>query len=645
MTVETQTSSTTMRGNGATTNWVFNFYVEDSSHLIVERQSYATGIVDKVYAETSEYTITGVGDPNGGTVTLLGTPLSSEYQITIRREVPYKQELDITNQGGFYPETLEDQLDLMEMQIQQIHERSVRAILRPSGVAETVIPAGTDYAYKFLSYGADGKSIVLRDGTGTMAQAFRTRLLVGSEGQTVFTLPWAPLTDIFVYINGSLQEAGTEEADGDYLIDGSTLTLNEGAHLDDVIVAIIGEAAGGALTSSDLAFSHGHLNLPGTIGNVLSRWVSPSDAPYNAVGDGVADDTTPVTNSITQFKTTRKGVYVVEAGDYLHSGSVYNIGGLSFWFNDGYTGGVNPMAELETKTILLTAETEDSSPLSGKKAKIPLGVTVTARGAHHASGVRSNLNNYSTDGNGNTAFYGAALSAATANWSAALHGETKHGGGTTIAGSFESASYTASGSFYGVVSNNTSNGAAATHPLTGGGLTLHPTATAFFTQGSVGSGAKGAWKYGYRVGANSMRTDGDAVRLEAPVAHQIRSISTAVSSVADILLEANSAVGAIFNGIYTSGIAVRVRADQAIGMEITGTKKFSWLSASSRFELTGGPLGINGNKVLGDRDTGWATQTATPSKANLGASPTVGAIAQYLSALDVMMKTHGFIGA
>lgn len=54
---------------------------------------------------------------------------------------------------------------------------------------------------------------------------------------------------------------------------------------------------------------------------------------------------------------------------------------------------------------------------------------------------------------------------------------------------------------------------------------------------------------------------------------------------------------------------------------------------------------VSGVQVVSGRDTGWATQTATPSKADLGATPTAAQIAQYLSALDAALQTHGLIGA
>jgi hypothetical protein len=53
----------------------------------------------------------------------------------------------------------------------------------------------------------------------------------------------------------------------------------------------------------------------------------------------------------------------------------------------------------------------------------------------------------------------------------------------------------------------------------------------------------------------------------------------------------------------------------------------------------------NGVQVLGARDTGWTAQTAGASKADLGATPTVGALASWAAAVQAALTTHGIVGA
>lgn len=118
MTVSTTNNNVVYRGNGSTTQWTVPFKVLDVDHLAVTRRVYATGALDHTYVGT-EFTYSGLG-ASSGTLTLDGAALSSTYELVIDRRVPYTQPLDIVNAGGFYPDTVEEQLDLIAMGLQQL---------------------------------------------------------------------------------------------------------------------------------------------------------------------------------------------------------------------------------------------------------------------------------------------------------------------------------------------------------------------------------------------------------------------------------------------------------------------------------------------------------------------------------------------
>lgn len=131
MTVSTSTSSVVYRGNGATTDFAVPFKVLDEGHLVVTRRVFATGATDYTYIGT-DFSYVGIGD-DAGTLTLDGDALISDYELVIERIVPYTQDLDIVNAGGFYPETVEEELDLIVMGVQQIAGLAGRAIVVPVG--------------------------------------------------------------------------------------------------------------------------------------------------------------------------------------------------------------------------------------------------------------------------------------------------------------------------------------------------------------------------------------------------------------------------------------------------------------------------------------------------------------------------------
>lgn len=138
MTIATQLRVVTYVGNGVTTAFPFTFPIRDAAHLIV--RLYTIADFSYVTLDPSAYSASGIGPTSsGGTVTYnpSGVPIPSTKMLAIYRTVPYKQELDIVNQSGFYPETLEGQLDNIVMQIQQVAEEISRTVTFPPGLALT----------------------------------------------------------------------------------------------------------------------------------------------------------------------------------------------------------------------------------------------------------------------------------------------------------------------------------------------------------------------------------------------------------------------------------------------------------------------------------------------------------------------------
>ena len=77
---------------------------------------------------TAECTISGMGDPRGGTV-MVSEPPARGHHIIITRQVPYTQELDLTESGRLSADSLEKRLDLIVMMVQQhaICERCIKS--------------------------------------------------------------------------------------------------------------------------------------------------------------------------------------------------------------------------------------------------------------------------------------------------------------------------------------------------------------------------------------------------------------------------------------------------------------------------------------------------------------------------------------
>ena len=133
MAINTTTRQTTAftTGNG----FAFDFKVYEVGDVKVIQIQTSNG-AETVLTITTHYTVTLNDDQDanpGGTVTLVssGSPqnLASGYNIVITSKVSALQQTEITNQGGFFPEVINDVLDkavILSQQKQNILDKTIR---------------------------------------------------------------------------------------------------------------------------------------------------------------------------------------------------------------------------------------------------------------------------------------------------------------------------------------------------------------------------------------------------------------------------------------------------------------------------------------------------------------------------------------
>lgn len=115
-------------GNGSATAFAYEFRILDDTHLrVVHRDAEGTEVT---LAPGEDYTVTGVGENGGGSVLLVAAPATGET-VTIIRNMPLTQEIDLENQGEFYAETIEEGLDALTMGVQQLREELDRSVKVP----------------------------------------------------------------------------------------------------------------------------------------------------------------------------------------------------------------------------------------------------------------------------------------------------------------------------------------------------------------------------------------------------------------------------------------------------------------------------------------------------------------------------------
>lgn len=116
-------------GDGVQTAFPFSFKVFDSGHVQV-RTSKIGAPVD-VVVESDRYTVelNDEQDLEPGGVVHLDVPLAPDEVLSVLSAAPALQEMVLTNQGGFYPEILNDSADNAVILIQQLKEKLDRALV------------------------------------------------------------------------------------------------------------------------------------------------------------------------------------------------------------------------------------------------------------------------------------------------------------------------------------------------------------------------------------------------------------------------------------------------------------------------------------------------------------------------------------
>jgi len=131
-------------GNGTASNFSFTFKVFQAADLEVVRLNVSTS-VETVLVINSDYTVSLNADQNsnpGGSITLTAGALAAGFNLVITSDIENLQPTDIVNQGGFYPDVIEDALDRATIQIQQLQEavdRSAKLPITSSADADALV--------------------------------------------------------------------------------------------------------------------------------------------------------------------------------------------------------------------------------------------------------------------------------------------------------------------------------------------------------------------------------------------------------------------------------------------------------------------------------------------------------------------------
>ncbi len=132
MSLSSATSSISYTGNGSVATYSYTFRIDSQTDLRVLKVTDA-GVVT-VLTLTTDYTVTGVGNGTGGTITLVAGNLPADYKLILRRKLSLTQDTEIRNEGTYFASEHENKFDELTMQDQQQQFELDRSLKLPEEV-------------------------------------------------------------------------------------------------------------------------------------------------------------------------------------------------------------------------------------------------------------------------------------------------------------------------------------------------------------------------------------------------------------------------------------------------------------------------------------------------------------------------------
>tara|TARA_B100001769_G_scaffold269006_1_gene258245 strand:- start:502 stop:1638 length:1137 start_codon:yes stop_codon:yes gene_type:complete len=159
-------------GNGSASTFPFTFKVFTASEIVVVKVTTATSTETTLTLQT-DYTVLLNPDQNsnpGGSITLVSSGvaqnLATGFNLIITSDVQPTQGTDLTNQGGFFPEVINDALDkavILHQQQQEILDRSIRFALTNTIGSLEITEDSNARANKILGFDSAGEFQVAQE--------------------------------------------------------------------------------------------------------------------------------------------------------------------------------------------------------------------------------------------------------------------------------------------------------------------------------------------------------------------------------------------------------------------------------------------------------------------------------------------------
>jgi hypothetical protein len=166
MTVADNTSRNQYTATSGQTVFAYTFEIVDKDDIVVLKNG-------TTLSEGTDYTVSNVGNDNGGNVTLTVGATTGDI-LTLYRDMPYARTQNYTNSGDFLASEVNSDFDNLWLAGEQTNRSFSQSIRKPITDSDSIsmeLPAAADRANKYLSFSSTGAVAVQQVTPATDASA------------------------------------------------------------------------------------------------------------------------------------------------------------------------------------------------------------------------------------------------------------------------------------------------------------------------------------------------------------------------------------------------------------------------------------------------------------------------------------------
>ena len=214
MTVADNTSRNQYTATSGQTVFAYTFEIVDKSHIVVLKNG-------TTLSEGTDYTVSNVGNDNGGNVTLTSGATAGDI-LTLYRDMPYSRTQNYTNSGDFLASEVNADLDNLWLAGEQTNRTFSQSIRKPITDSDSIsmeLPESSVRANKYLKFSSTG-GVTVAGGSTTFSSTALFPVDYGAVGDGT--------TDDTTAFNNMISAAQTINATGDVPIidlDGKTYLI------------------------------------------------------------------------------------------------------------------------------------------------------------------------------------------------------------------------------------------------------------------------------------------------------------------------------------------------------------------------------------------------------------------------------------